>query len=364
MKIKDITACLESLAPLSLQESYDNAGLLVGDPETEVKGVLICLDSTEEVIAEAVKTKCNLVIAHHPIIFGGIKKLNGKNYVERAVMAAIRSNIAVYAAHTNLDNVNQGVNAMICKKLGLVNTEILSPKDGTLCKLITFCPVAHAGKVRQALFAAGAGFIGNYDECSFNAEGFGTFRAGKGTDPFVGKKGEQHQEKELKIETIYPKHAERQVLKALRSSHPYEEVAYDIVSLGNDHPGIGSGMTGELEKPLGEKEFLKHLKSVMRCGSIRHTALLGRKVKRVAVCGGAGSFLLKTAISAGADMYVSADFKYHEFFDADRKIVVSDIGHFESEQFTKDLIYSVLTEKFANFAIRLSKINTNPINYF
>jgi dinuclear metal center YbgI/SA1388 family protein len=364
MKIKDITAYLESIAPLSLQESYDNAGLIVGDPDTEVKGVLICLDSTGEVIAEAVRTKCNLVIAHHPIIFGGIKKLNGKNYVERTVIEAVKNNIAIYAAHTNLDNVKEGVNGMICKKLGITNTQVLSPKNAVLRKLITFCPVAHAEKVRQALFTAGAGSIGEYDECSFNTEGLGTFRGGEGTDPFVGKKGKQHQERELKIETIYPRFLESKLLKALFETHPYEEVAYDIVELGNPHPSVGSGMIGELEKAVDEKAFLAHIKSTMKCGVIRHTGLLRKKVKKVAVCGGSGSFLLKEAILAGADMYISADFKYHEFFDADGKIVVSDIGHFESEQFTKDLIYSVLTDKFANFAIRLSKINTNPINYF
>ncbi|HEY6161971.1 MAG TPA: Nif3-like dinuclear metal center hexameric protein [Bacteroidia bacterium] len=364
LRIKDITSYLESIAPLSLQESYDNAGLIVGDPFAKVTGALICLDSTEEVIAEAIKNKCNLVIAHHPIIFGGLKKLNGKNYVERTVMMAIKNDIAIYAAHTNLDNVSQGVNAMICSKLGLTDTQILSPKTGLLRKLVTFCPVDKAGKVRQALFAAGAGQIGNYDECSFNAEGFGTFRGSDDTNPYVGERGKQHRENELKIETIFPQYLEPAVIKALLNSHPYEEVAYDIVPLGNVHPRVGSGMVGEFKKEMDEKTFLKSVKSKMECGVVRHTAFTGKKIKRVAVCGGAGSFLLKAAIGAGADAYVSADFKYHEFFDAEGKILVSDIGHFESEQFTKDLFYSFLTDKFPNFAVRLTKINTNPINYF
>src|ERR1051326_1226793 len=364
VRIKDITAYLESIAPLSLQESYDNAGLIVGDPSAKVSGVLICLDSTEETIAEAIKYKCNLVIAHHAIIFGGLKKLNGKNYVERTVMMAIKNDIAIYAAHTNLDNVRQGVNAMICEKLGLTNTRILSPKSGLLRKLITFCPVDKAAGVRQALFAAGAGQIGNYDECSFNAEGLGTFRGSDDTHPYVGEKGKQHSEKELRIETIFPQYLETAIIHALLNSHPYEEVAYDVVPLANAHPQVGSGMLGEFKKEMDEKAFLKWVKAKMGCEVVRHTALTGKKIKRVAVCGGSGSFLLKAAISAGVDAYVSADFKYHEFFDAEGKILVSDIGHFESEQFTKDLFYSFLTDKFPNFAVRLTKINTNPINYF
>lgn len=363
MKIKEITNYLETIAPLSLQESYDNAGLIIGHENEEVQGVLICLDSTEEVIEEAVKLKCNLVIAHHPIIFGGLKKLNGKNYVERTVIKAIKNNIAVYAAHTNLDNVLNGVNSMICKKLGLVNCEILAPKNKLLRKLITFCPIKNAAEVRKALFGAGGGHIGNYDECSFNAEGFGTFRGSENTNPFVGKKGKQHQEKELRIETIFPSFIEKKLIAALLEAHPYEEVPYDIIPLENSHQRIGSGMIGELKKEETEKGFLNSLKKKMKCGVVRHTKLTGNKIKRVAVCGGAGSFLIKDAISAKADVFVTADMKYHEFFDADGKLVLADIGHFESEAFTRDLFYSVLTDKFPNFAVRLSKTNTNPINY-
>ncbi|MEW6468247.1 MAG: Nif3-like dinuclear metal center hexameric protein [Bacteroidota bacterium] len=363
MKVKEISAYIESIAPLSLQESYDNAGLLVGSPEQEASAALICLDSTEEVIDEAVKRGCNLVIAHHPIIFSGLKKINGKNYVERAVIKAIQNNVAIYAAHTNLDNVRQGVNARIAQRLGLRNCRILSPRIGLLRKLVTFCPVEKADTVRQALFAAGAGHIGNYDQCSFNTEGFGTFRGGEETNPYVGKKGKQHREKEQRIETIYPVSIEHQVLKALFASHPYEEVAYDIYPLANTFPLAGSGMTGELEKELTEGTFLKRLKTAMKAGGIRHTALLGKKIRKVAVCGGAGSFLLKDAIASGADAYVSADFKYHEFFDADKRILVADIGHYESEQFTGALFYDLLKEKFPTFAVHLSKTNTNPINY-
>jgi len=362
--IKEITGYLESIAPLELQESYDNAGLIVGDGNTEVKGVLICLDSTEDVIEEAMKHNCNLVIAHHPIIFSGLKKLNGKNYVERTVIKAIQNNVAIYAAHTNLDNIHEGVNAKICERLGLKNCEILSPKKNLLKKLVTFCPVDHAEKVRNALFKAGCGQIGNYDECSFNAEGTGTFRGGENSNPFAGEKGKRSNEREVRIETIFESFNEAGIIHALLEAHPYEEVAYDIYSLANSYQSVGSGMIGEMEVPMAEPDFLKHLKSSMQTGCIRHTKLTGNKVSKVAVCGGSGSFLLKDAISKGAQFFVTADFKYHEFFDADGKTVIADIGHYESEQFTKDLFRDLLVKKFSTFAVRLSEAGKNPVYYF
>ncbi len=363
MKIKEITSSIESFAPLALQESYDNSGLLAGDPEAEVRQALVCIDSTEEVVEEAIRKKCQLIIAHHPIIFSGLKKLNGKNYVERAVIRALKNNIAIYAAHTNLDNVHEGVNRMICDKLGLSRCSVLAPKTKLLRKLVTFCPLDKADKVRQAVFAAGAGHIGNYNECSFNADGFGTFRGGEGTDPYVGERGKQHHEKELRIETIYPAYIEPRVLQALFENHPYEEVAYDIYPLENRHGRQGSGMTGELKKEIGEQEFLRKLKAVMKAPVVRHTKPLGRKVKKVAVCGGSGSFLLGDAIAAGANVFVTADLKYHQFFDADGRILLADIGHYESEQYTKDLFLNLLKKNFPTFAVLLSELNTNPVNY-
>ncbi len=362
--IKEVTDYLESIAPLALQESYDNAGLIVGNDSVEVKGILICLDSTEEIIEEALKNNCNLVIAHHPIVFNGLKKLNGKNYVERTVIKAIQNNIAIYAAHTNLDNIQQGVNAEICKRLGLKNYKILSPKGNLLKKLVTFCPAEQTEKVRQALFNAGCGHIGKYDECSFNAEGTGTFRPGEGTNPFVGEKGKQNLEKEIRIETIFESYNESKVIRALFEAHPYEEVAYDVYALTNTYQHVGSGMIGELNSPMSEPDFLKQLKSVMKTGCVRHTKLAGKKVTKVAVCGGSGSFLLDDAIRENADVFVTADFKYHQFFDADGKVVIADIGHYESEQYTKELFHDLLVKKFSTFAIRLSEVDTNPVKYF
>jgi dinuclear metal center YbgI/SA1388 family protein len=364
MKIKDITDHIESFAPLALQESYDNAGLITGDKNAEVKAALICLDSTEEVIDEAIALGCNLVIAHHPIVFGGLKKINGKNYVERVIIKAIKNDIAIYACHTNLDNVSNGVNQKIASKLGLVNTQILSPKTGVLKKLVTFVPTEHAEKLRSALFEVGCGKIGNYDSCSYNLGGEGTFRANDKAKPFVGAKGELHTEAEVRVETIFESWREGAVKKALRSAHPYEEPAFDIYSLNNSMKTTGSGMVGDLERGLSGQDFLNHLKTSMKAGMVRHTNLLNRELKKVAVCGGSGSFLLHDAIAAGADVFVTADFKYHQFFDAENKIVICDIGHYESEQFTSELFYEVIQEKFTTFALHLSKINTNPINYF
>ncbi len=363
IRIKNIADYLESIAPLSYQESYDNSGLITGNPDTEVKGVLICLDSTEAVIHEAIQTGCNLVIAHHPIIFSGLKKITGKNYVERTILLAIKNDIAIYAIHTNLDNVTNGVNKMIGDKLGLINLQILSPKSSLLRKLVTFCPLEDAPGVRDALFQAGAGNIGNYDECSFNMEGQGTFRGNEASNPTKGKKGERHLENEIRIETIFEYHKQNTILKALIKSHPYEEVAYDIFPLLNEFRQIGSGMVGELPENQSEMSFLKHVKETMKAGIIRHTSLLSKPVKKVAICGGSGSFLINEAIFSGAQVFITADYKYHQFFDSEEKIVIADIGHYESEQFTKDLIKTLILEKFSTFAVRLTEVNTNPVHY-
>nr|WP_121269974.1 Nif3-like dinuclear metal center hexameric protein [Pedobacter schmidteae] len=364
MKLSVLIKHLEAFAPLNYQEDYDNSGLIVGDPEAEVHGALVALDCLEKVVDEAILHQCNLVITHHPIVFKGLKKITGKNYVERVVLKAIRNNIALYAIHTNLDHVQHGVNGVISRRLGLKNTKILSPKSGVLKKLVTFCPTAQAEMLRDALFSAGAGDIANYSECSFNAEGFGTFTGGEDSDPFVGEIGIQHQEPEIRIETIFKAQDERKVMLALFEHHPYEEVAYDIYALENKLDNVGAGMIGWLEEGMEGTDFLKMLKNNMDATVIRHTRLLPKKVRKIAVCGGSGSFLLNAAIAAGADVFVTADFKYHEFFDADEKIVIADIGHFESEQFTSDLLIDIIQEKFPNFAIRLTEHNTNPINYF
>ncbi|KOH42891.1 Nif3-like dinuclear metal center hexameric protein [Sunxiuqinia dokdonensis] len=363
MKLKEITKYLESVAPLAYQESYDNAGLLVGNPEQEIKQALITLDVTESIIDEAIATKSNLIIAHHPLIFGGLKKLTGKNEVERCVIKAIQHNLAIYASHTNLDSIHGGVNSKICDKLGLENCQVLSPISGHLKKLVTFIPFEQAGHVQQAIFSAGAGHIGNYDSCAYTMPGKGSFRGSENTQPFVGKPGQIHYENELRFETIFPKHLQNKVIQALIEAHPYEEVAYDIYPLDNVNPQVGIGMVGELPKAMDEKKFLRMTRKVFGAAVVKHSSLRSQKVKKVAVCGGSGSSLIQQAIGAKADVFVTADLKYHQFFEAEGKIVLADIGHFESEQFTKEVFYELLTKKFPKFAIRLSEVNTNPVNY-
>ncbi|MGB4774238.1 MAG: Nif3-like dinuclear metal center hexameric protein [Daejeonella sp.] len=364
MKLSTLTSFLETIAPLAYQEDYDNSGLIVGYGEKEIVSALISLDCTEEVLDEAISKGCNLIISHHPIIFKGLKKLTGKTYVERVVMKAIKHDIAIYAIHTNLDHVLNGVNAKICEVLGVKNYSILSPKGNLLKKLVTFCPVDYAEKIRNALFEAGVGQIGNYSECSFNVEGIGTFKANENADPFVGEIGKRNHEAETRIEVIYSTDREREILLALHEAHPYQEVAYDLYPLENDYKHVGAGMIGWLDTEVPEKDFLNHVKQKLNTKVIRHTTLRNKNIKRVAICGGAGSFLLPQAIKAGADIFITSDYKYHEFFDADGKIVIADVGHFESEQFTQQLLFDFITKKFPNFAIHLTTKNTNPINYF
>ena len=365
MQISTVTGFLESLAPTAWQESYDNAGLLTGDGSWECKGVVTTLDVTEAVVEEAVARGCNLIVAHHPIIFKGLKGLTGKNYIEKTVIAAIKQDIAIYAIHTNLDNVvSGGVNGRIASRLGILGGKPLLPREEVLQKLHCFVPLDHLETVRAAVFAAGAGHIGGYSECSYSVEGAGTFTGGEGTQPFAGMPGSRHTEKESRLEVVVPAHLSRQVIKAMIAAHPYEEVAYDLVPLANTHPDVGSGLIGELAEPMEEKAFLDLVRQAFKVPVIRHTRLTGRPVKRVAVCGGAGSFLISKALSAGANFYITSDVKYHEFFDANDQLVVADIGHFESEQFTIDLLFDILREKFRNFAVHKSDIKTNPINYY
>ncbi|MBV5315704.1 MAG: Nif3-like dinuclear metal center hexameric protein [Prolixibacteraceae bacterium] len=364
MQLKQITQFIESVAPLAFQESYDNSGLIIGQPEDEISGILIALDITVEILDEAIIKGLNLVVVHHPIIFSGLKRLNGKNYIERCVLKAIKNDLAIYAAHTNLDSVFGGVNSKICEKLGLKNCRMLSPIPGFLKKLVTFVPKADAEKVRKAIFDAGAGNIGNYDSCSFNQAGQGSFRGNEQANPYVGEKNQLHFEEETRIETIFPKHIQSKIISALLEAHPYEEVAYDIYPLDNDYNQVGIGMVGELESPVDELEFLGKLKATFHCEVIKHTRLLGKPIRKVAVCGGSGSSYLSKAMAQKADIYISGDFKYHQFFDAEEQIIIADIGHYESEQFTKEVFYELLTKKFPKFAVHLSDLSTNPVNYF
>lgn len=364
MKIKAILDLLEEMAPLAYAEDFDNVGLLVGDADADATGVLVCHDALENVIEEAINRQCNLVVCFHPILFSGIKKITGKNYVERAILKAIKNDIAIYAVHTALDNHQQGVNKIFCDALGLLNTKILVPKQNFIQKLLTYTIPENATKLRNALFEAGAGKIGNYEDCSFNSQGIGTYMGNENSNPEIGARFEFVEAPEIKIEITFEKHLQGKILKALFQNHVYEEVAYEIYQLQNNHQNIGLGMIGEFETALTETEFLQLVKKNMQTGGIRHSAFIGKNIKKVAVLGGSGSFAIRNAITAGADAFLTADLKYHQFYEAENKLLLADIGHFESERYTKNYIVDYLTKKIPNFAIILSEENTNPVKYF
>ena len=364
MIVQDVINHLEALSPLAYAEDFDNVGLLVGHKNMPITGILVTLDTLETVVNEAIETKCNLIVSFHPIIFKALKKLTGKTYVERVVMKAIKHDIAIYSMHTALDNALHGVNDMICNQLELTNKRILIPQTQTIKKLTTFVPTQEAEHLRNALFQAGAGNIGNYNRCSFNVEGIGTFNGNENSNPTKGEKGSMHSEKETQITITYAKHLESQILKMLFKTHSYEEIAYEITTLENKNQQIGMGMIGDLKEALPEKEFLNYLKKSMNTSHIRHSSFLNKNIKKVAVLGGSGSFAIEAAKSAGADAFITADLKYHDFFSAENQLILADIGHYESEQFTKNGLVAHLTKKISNFAIVLSNKNTNPVKYF
>lgn len=362
--IHTIIQYLESLAPPAYQESYDNSGLIVGDRSLNCTGVVVCLDSIEAVVEEAIARGANLVVAHHPIVFSGLKSLTGKNYIERTLLKAIKNDIAIYAIHTNLDNVWDGVNKRICEVLGLTNPKTLDRKAGLLSKFIAYGTKDDAEKIRAALFEVGGGLIGNYEECSYNLEGECTFKPVAGANPTIGEVGTAERYTEYRVEVLMPNHLLGAALKAAKAASSYEEMAYDVVPLSNVHQEVGSGMVGEFESPMEVEAFLQKVKTVFKCGVVRYTNPHKKEIKRVAVCGGSGSFLLNKALAAGADVFLTADYKYHQFFDADGRIMIADIGHFESEQFTIDFLAERLKEKFSTFAVRLTSVSTNPVNYY
>jgi len=363
MKLNDLTTFLDSAVPLSFQEGYDNAGLQVGSPDKEIRSALLTLDVTEEVLDEAAYAGCDVIISHHPVIFGGLKQLSGKNVTERIVLKALKQDVAIYSAHTNLDVLENGVSRKMAEKLGLNNVKVLVPLRNRLLKLVVFIPEQHLEKVSEAVFSAGAGVIGGYDKCSFASTGNGSFVAGDGTKPFTGEKGKLHTEREIRFETVLFAHMKSRVIRALLEAHPYEEVAYDLYSLENDNVRTGMGCTGEFSVPLTEKEFLKLLESVFSAKGIRYSKPTGKEISKVALCGGAGGQLINEAMASGAEAYVTGDIRYHSFFEAGPKILLADIGHFESEKFSTEILYDLIIKKFPTFALRFSEVNTNPINY-
>jgi dinuclear metal center YbgI/SA1388 family protein len=363
MKLKDISEFLDRAVPLSFQESYDNSGLQTGNTEKEIKSAMISLDVTEEVMDEAIATGCDLIITHHPLIFIPLKNITGNTYVERVLIKAIKNEIAIYSCHTNLDIIKDGVSRKIAAKLNLHDVKVLSPLNKNLLKLVTYIPEDHLEKVRDAVFEAGAGQIGNYDKCSFFTSGTGTFRGGEAAKPFVGEKGRLHLEKEIRFETVLPAHLKDQVIRSLTAAHPYEEVAYDIYSIENEYSEAGLGCVGELAEETDESAFLKSLSVIFNAEGIKYSKLTGKKIKRVAVCGGSGISLLKEALRTKADVFVTSDIRYHDFFNAENRLLIADIGHYESEKYSIEILYDLIIKKFPTFAVRFSETNTNPINY-
>lgn len=363
MKVKEIVSALERFAPLPLQDGFDNAGLQVGLTEAEATGALLCLDVTEAVVDEAITLGYNLIVSHHPLIFKGYKSITGRDYIERCILKAIKNDIVIYSAHTNLDNAPGGVNYKIADKIGLKNVRILEPKDECLLKLVTFVPYAQADQVRKVLFESGCGCIGNYDSCSYNLEGEGTFRAREGAMPFCGEIGETHKEPEVRIETILPVFKKAAVMKALLATHPYEEPAFDLYPLKNAWTQVGSGVVGELDAPETELDFLKRIKKTFEVGCLKHTRLSGRLIQKVALCGGAGAFLLPRAVGCNADVFITGEVKYHDYFSHENDILVAEIGHYESEQYTKEIFYSIIQELFPGLEVQMTRVNTNPIKY-
>ncbi|MCF8331721.1 MAG: Nif3-like dinuclear metal center hexameric protein [Bacteroidales bacterium] len=363
MKAKEVTKVLESIAPLAYQESYDNSGWITGDPDVEVKGILVAVDMTMDVLDDAIQQGDNLIITHHPLIFQPLRKIVKGDIVQEILLKAVKHDIMIYSAHTSLDNAWTGVNRELFKRIGLHDFSLLKPKVDILKKLVVFVPEDYADSLREAVFKAGAGQIGDYDSCSYNLKGQGTFRAGEGTNPFVGKKNKIHFEPEQRVETVFPVHLQWKVLNAMQKAHPYEEVAYDIYSLDNAHGQVGSGAIGMLEKPLSLKDFFKLIKERLDIQFLRYSGSV-EEVNKVAISGGAGSFLIPEAIKKRADVFLTADLKYHDFFMSADEFVLIDAGHYETEQFTKHLIRDILIENFSNFAVRISQVNTNPVKYY
>ncbi len=363
MKVSEVSSIINDFAPYALQESYDNVGLQIGNPDSIVKGALLTIDITDDVLDEAISLGCNLIIAHHPLIFKGVKKITGNGLVERCIYKAIKYDIAIIIAHTNIDSVNNGVSRMMSERFSLQNCSVLAPRKDALLKLVTYVPNSAFDKVSSAVFEAGAGHIGNYSSCGFSVQGEGSFKASELSNPYVGEKNKLHVENELRFETVFPFYKKSEVISALKGTHPYEEVAYDIFQLQNVWEDVGYGLVGDLPIEIGVDEFLNKVKDEFKLKTLRFTDSNCKVIRRVAVSGGSGSDLLSNAKSAKADLFISADFKYHQFFDADNQIIIVDIGHYESEQYTKELFFDILTKKISTFALHKSSINTNPIKY-
>ena len=364
VSINNIIDLLDEWAPPAYAEDFDNVGLLVGDSSKQCTGVLVSHDCIEVVLDEALDTNCNLIVCFHPILFTGLKKITGRDYVEKVILKAIRNEIAIYALHTRLDNHPEGVNKLLSDRLGLLESKVLIPKPSGLKKLSTYVPKSDVDDVLQALHQAGAGAIGNYSECSFILEGKGQFRGNEKSQPHIGNPSEKTQVEEVQIQVVFESYLKEKIQNALITAHPYENIAYEIFILDNTLDKVGIGRIGKLAQPHTEEQFLSFVKEKLQTQLIRHSPFTRKPIETVAVLGGSGSFAISNALSQKADAFITADLKYHHFYQGGNTLLLLDVGHFESEQFIKNLIVDYLSKKLPNFAIILSHAKTNPVNYF
>ncbi|MBP5687674.1 MAG: Nif3-like dinuclear metal center hexameric protein [Muribaculaceae bacterium] len=362
MKVKEITDAIEAVAPLYLQESWDNSGMQVGDQDSEVTGVVLCTDVREEIVDEAIERGANMIISHHPLLFRGLKKIVGRSYQERIVAKAIKNDITIYCAHTNMDSAVGGVNFKMAEKLGMTGVRVLDPQQGTQRKIVVFVPTEAVAMVEKAMCDAGAGRLGNYDNCTYSMNGEGHYRALDGAEPWAGKVGEKHSEPEVRLEVLVHKALCGRVVAAMIKAHPYEEPAFDIIALENGDKYAGLGVIGDVE-PQDARGFLEKVKNAFEVEAVRYSGNLDRQVRRVAMCGGAGADFIGLAMSQGADVYITGDMKYHEFQGNEERIILADIGHYESEHYTKEIFYDIISKKNPNFAVDFAKSEKNQVKY-
>ncbi len=367
MKVNDIHSILAAWAPKEIAWERDNVGLQVGDPEANVRGVLVCLDCTEQVILEARKQKADLIVSHHPLLFRAPKSITTADETGRAIRALIENKTNLYSAHTNLDFTAGGTSFAIAEALRLKNVEFLRKSYEVDKKIVTFVPRLHTQKVRNAMAEAGAGIIGNYDYCSFGIAGTGSFRGNSAANPAIGTKGKLESAEEIRLEMIGKQWNTEKIVKAMIAAHPYETVAYDIYPLQNASTEFGMGIIGTLKQPMGLSSFLQLVKKQLNARVLRRTTALNNVVQRIAACGGAGGELVDTAIAQHADVFITADVRYHDFHHATGKITLIDAGHFETEHPVVNAVVRKLNTEIRKLGqripVRAAKTSTNPIYY-
>ncbi|MBI4536287.1 MAG: Nif3-like dinuclear metal center hexameric protein [Ignavibacteriae bacterium] len=367
MTVREIQDVIEHWAPREIAWGQDNVGLQIGNPASRLLGILIALDVTEKIITEARRHRANLIISHHPLLFKAPRSITPRNQVGRCIDALVKSGIALYSAHTNLDFAHGGTSWAIAEALGLTAVDFLYKPYKVQRKIVTFVPTDHVDRVAVAMAEAGAGRIGNYDNCSFRMLGTGTFKANERANPVVGSKNVLEKVAETRLEMVVDQWLVPGVLKALKQAHPYEEVAHDVYPTENESDAFGMGIIGMLVRPMTLKSLLALIKKKLGARALRCTGSLNHKVSRIAACGGSGSELLDEAVRARADAFITADVKYHTFHDANGRIALIDAGHYETEHLVVQTMAKKLAQEMRRMRIHVpvfaSRTSTNPIVY-